>query len=181
MVPRRAILPASHMSAPERARAAARRMRLRAHRITAARAGYYRGMLLIGTVHLFDWVFQAFDLKSSKAIKHVLDDSRETPDARIATFDFGRLSVICSCLHTTALASGRRRLHYSTDVIWFDATRPFDRKVMYCSGERKRPTCAAIQWQRSIKRPAPARRNIASRGSFGSRPLQRAIQIGGYP
>jgi hypothetical protein len=94
-------------------------MRFRAHRITAVRAGYYRGMLLIGTVHLPDWVFQAFDLKSTKAIKHVLDESGETPDATLATFDFGRLSVICSCVHTTALASGGRRLHYSTDVIWF--------------------------------------------------------------
>ena len=100
-----------------------------AHRITGAQAGDHSvGMLLIWTVHLLVWVFRAFDLKFSKAInvsrgKYVPDDSRETPGATLTTFDLGRVSVICSCLRTTACTFGARRWYHGIDVVWLESIR----------------------------------------------------------
>jgi predicted dehydrogenase len=145
---------------------------------------YSGGMLLIWTVHLLDSVFHALDLKGPKAVnvsggKYILDDSRETPDTAIATFDFGHMSVICSCLHTTAFAFGGRRLDHGIQVIGSEATLLIDRKgyqiipeganpqpilspegltegygehqreFINCVRERKRPPCDALDGHRS--------------------------------
>ena len=145
---------------------------------------YSGGMLLIWTVHLLDSVFQAFGLRGPKSVnvsggKYVLDDSRETPDTAIATFDFGNMSVICSCLHTTAFTFGGRRFDHGIQVIGTEGTLLIDRKgyqiipegsnpepimgpdgltegygehqreFINCVRERRRPPCDAIDGHRS--------------------------------
>jgi predicted dehydrogenase len=94
---------------------------------------YSGGMLLIWTVHLLDSVFKALDLMGPKSVntsggKYVLHDSRETPDTAVATFDFGHLTVVCSCLHASAFTFGGRRVDHGIQVIGSDASLLIDRK-----------------------------------------------------
>ena len=94
---------------------------------------YSGGMLLIWTVHLLDTVYQIFDLKGPNAVnvsggKYLLDDSRDTPDTAMATFDFDGMTVVCSCLHTTTFTFGGRRVDHGIQLIGTQGTMLIDRK-----------------------------------------------------
>jgi len=71
---------------------------------------------------------------------HVLDDIRETPDTAIATFDFGDVTVVCSCLHGTSFTFGGRRVDHGIQIVGTAGTLLIDRSGYQIIPEVPDPT-----------------------------------------